>query len=94
MPGISVRIRNTSLEPDAWESACDDILEFLISATPVDTGLCADSWELDYGDDESVFSNDTEYASYLEDGWSDQAPNGMIKELLSGPLDDIVSGYR
>jgi hypothetical protein len=66
----------------AWFSLCEDIYQFLVEITPVDTGLCRDSWEQEVYTEYAIFFNPTEYASYLEDGWSQQAPNGMIKPLL------------
>jgi len=93
MPAISVKINNTSLDEFSWLSLCDEILQFLIDKTPVDTGLCRDSWSSDVNNDQAVFFNPTEYASYLEDGWSKQAPDGMIKPLLDS-LTSMVQGYK
>ena len=93
MPAISIKINNSSLDDFSWFSLCDEVLQFLQDITPIDTGLCRDSWEAEVDIDRAIFFNPTEYASYLEDGWSDQAPNGMIKPLLDN-LQSMVQGYK
>ena len=92
MPGISLENTNTSLDGAQWELLCEDVLSFLEEITPVDTGLCRDSWEMQISDTDAVFTNDTEYASYLDEGWSKQAPQGMIQPLLR-ILPKMVQGY-
>ena len=92
MPGISVEINNTSLDDSQWESVCEEVLKFLEEITPVDTGVCRDAWEMDISGDTATFTNDTEYASYLDEGWSSQAPQGMIQPMLQA-LKSIVNGY-
>jgi hypothetical protein len=93
MPGISVQINNSSLDANSFELLCEEVLAFLEEITPVDTGLCRDSWEMDFAEDECTFTNDTEYASYLDEGWSKQAPQGMIQPMLQ-ELPSMVSGYK
>jgi len=93
MPAISVRIRNSSLDGFAWEAVKDEFFQLLIDLTPVDTGLCRDSWEREDNGDVFIAFNPTEYASYLDEGWSKQAPRGMIRPALD-ELENIVAGYR
>lgn len=93
MPAISLTIENTSLEEQDFEDLCNDVFNELVALTPVDTGFCADSWEMDFQGDSCTFYNPTEYASYLEDGWSNQAPSGMIGPVLAD-LPALVRGYR
>ena len=92
MPAISLTINNTSLEEDQFRDACDEMLDLLMDLTPVDTGFCRDSWTMDFSSDECTFYNDCEYASYLDEGWSQQAPNGMIGPALE-KLPEIIRGY-
>lgn len=83
MPAISFTIENGSERPEPeWREICDQMFEFLYEITPVDTGVCRDSLEMDYGYTETTFTYPVEYASYLDEGWSKQAPNGMIQPAL------------
>lgn len=72
-----------SLSPAIWEDICNDLLNFVQDITPVDTGYCQEHWEMDVSDTDATFYNSAEYASFLDDGWSNQAPAGM-----SGPAKD------
>lgn len=92
MPAISLTINNTSLDEDQFRDVCDEMLDLLMDLTPVDTGVCRDAWMMDFSSDSCTFSNQTEYASYLDEGWSDQAPNGMIGPALQ-KLPEIIQGY-
>jgi hypothetical protein len=93
MPGISLTVMNTSnLEPEDWDDLCGRILDRLEELTPVDTGFCQSNWEETHDDESATFTNDTDYASYLDDGWSQQAPNGMTEPLLD-ELPSMVDDY-
>jgi hypothetical protein len=92
MPAISLTIRNTSLEEDVFRDVCDEMLDVLRDLTPVDTGFCRDSWYMAFDSAETTFYNDAEYASYLDDGWSSQAPSGMTGPALDR-LQGIIDGY-
>lgn len=92
MPAISLTIQNTRLEPEQFRDVCDEMLDLLMDLTPVDTGFCRDSWYMDFSDEECTFRNEAEYASYLDEGWSTQAPNGMTGPALER-LPEIVQGY-
>ena len=92
MPAISLTIENTSLSPEEFDSLCADVFRELQDNTPVDTGFCRDQWEYWIQGDTATFYNSTEYASYLEDGWSSQAPMGMIGPVLRD-LPSMVNGY-
>ena len=92
MPGIRLVIENTSLDLDKWESVCNDLFEFIVDITPEDTGYCKDQWDMNLEDTSCEFVNDCEYASYLDEGWSKQAPNGMIGPALQ-MLPKLVQGY-
>lgn len=94
MAGIDVTITNTSLDAADWESVKDEFFQLLVDLTPVDTGLCRDSWyREDLGPNKFICVNPTPYASYLDEGWSKQAPNGMIGPALA-ELPHMVAGYR
>ena len=94
MGTIAVTIVNTTLDPQDFDSLCDDFLDLLMDLTPVDTGFCQDSWSITSQDDEAAtFYNSAEYSSYLDEGWSDQAPNGITGPALD-QLDDLVDKYK
>lgn len=84
MPSIEVTISNDlGLEPDEFQSLCDDIYNEIIDNTPVDTGYAQSRWEINFINDNTCeISNDCDYISYLEDGHSKQAPNGMVDIAL------------
>jgi hypothetical protein len=88
-----MEIDNETMEPEGWAQLCDDVLQALIDITPVDTGFCQSNWEMDVEDDRATFTNDTEYASYLDEGWSSQAPRGMTGPVLAA-LPRMAARYR
>lgn len=93
MGTVTLTVRNRwRLSGDDWESFSEDFKELLEELTPVDTGYCQESWEMDVGDDQTTFHNSAEYSSFLDDGWSDQAPSGMTSPALD-ELDSLVEPY-
>lgn len=93
MPTISFSVsRPDDFPVENWEAAMQDLFDYLVEITPVDTGYCADSWEMDVDDDGAEFFNGADYSSYLDEGWSSQAPQGMIDPALD-KLGDILSNY-
>lgn len=66
----------------------DDLFRLIVDATPVRTGYAQSQWKLDG----TTISNDCDYISFLEDGWSDQAPDGMVAPALE-QLSDIIQTY-
>lgn len=82
MPSIKATLINSNpqeITADDWESICNDLFDIVIENSPVDTGAFQDAWELTMiSDDIYEISNESEYASFLEDGWSNQAPNGVL----------------
>lgn len=86
MPSIEVTIDQSEIPDEVFFPVLDEVFNMIVDATPVATGYAAGQWRLQ-GD---TISNDCEYISYLEDGWSDQAPDGMV-----GPaLDEMPSLLR
>lgn len=45
-------------------------------------GTLKKSWEINFTPTEITISNPQEYAQRIEDGWSSQAPYGMLKKAL------------
>lgn len=90
MPAIQLVIDNTRFDEQEWQSICDQVFTFLQDVTPVDTGVCRDAWEMNWSPVDCQFYNPTEYASYLDEGWSSQAPDGMIRPAIQF-LRDLVS---
>lgn len=93
MPGISLTLNNVSHYPAGqWLDICDNVLSLLQQNTPIDTGYCLEQWQMAFSPTTTYFYNDCEYASYLDEGWSKQSPDGMIRPTLSA-LSSITKGY-
>ncbi len=65
----------------------NDLLARVTQRTPVDTGTAKNGWAIvdkDYSgpDPYAVVANRVFYVIFLEFGWSDQAPNGMLRISL------------
>ena len=84
--------RPDDIPVDVFLHAMEDFQDLLIELTPVDTGFCSESWELQLDEDLAVFHNDAEYSSYLDEGWSKQAPQGMTDPALE-QLPDIFDEW-
>ena len=84
MASISVTITNNlDLSEEDFFSLCETIFNDIVDNTPVDTGYCQSKWEFSMlSPDECEISNPCDYVSYLEDGHSKQAPNGMVQIAL------------
>lgn len=83
MPAISIEVTNETMNPDGFMLMCERGLEILKDLTPVDTGFCRDQWEIaELSGSYCQYYNSTEYVSYLDDGWSKQAPDGMTRPFL------------
>lgn len=97
MGTVRLAIRRPDDIPDSvFLNAMDDFLQVLIELTPVDTGFAASSWEMAGDENLMVFYNNAEYSSYLDDGWSQQAPDGMTDpalEQLPNILDEWLLKY-
>lgn len=94
MPGISFHVDQDWLPDDVFWPAVDDLLAIIEELTPVDTGYAQSNWRLRSSSGGATFENDTPYISYLEDGWSDQAPDGMIGPALDLFPDILKQYYR
>lgn len=93
MPDISITIsRPADVPPEAFIGAMEEAFQMLVDGTPVDTGTCQAAWVSDISDEEATFYNPTEYASYLDEGISDQAPNGIIDPVLA-EIPDLFNEY-
>jgi len=94
MPGISFNIEQSWVPDDVFWPAVDDLFEILIQLTPVDTGFAQSNWEYRQSSGGVEFYNDTDYISYLDEGWSDQAPSGMTEPALDLFPDILKSYYK
>lgn len=94
MPGVHISVGNyLNLSVDDFTAICEELINQLIEATPVDTGYCADHWRYTVINDDLIeIWNDTEYLSYLEDGHSKQAEAGWIENILSN-MSEIIFNY-
>ena len=90
---IRIVIENTSLSPEDFTSLMEDSLEWVIEHTPVDTGYCASQWNMFEDGSIGELFCDCEYAQYLDQGWSSQAPNGITEPFLQ-ELPSLVEKYR
>ncbi len=96
MPSINATLINSNpyeITPDIWESICFDVYDLCVAYSPVDTGAFQSAWEIvQLSDDIFEISNPSEYASFLEDGWSEQAPDGCLEKAINR-LPSIIRGY-
>jgi hypothetical protein len=96
MPSIKATLINSNpdnISVEDWASICEELFWIVVDSSPVDTGYFKDAWELNQiSDDIWEIFNPTEYASFLEEGWSDQAPNGMLQPAMD-ELSSIISSY-
>ena len=93
MSTIRLAIRKPDDMPDAvFFGAMEDFLQLLIELTPVDTGFCAASWEMQLDEVLAIFYNNAEYSSFLDEGWSKQAESGMTDPALE-QLPDIFDEW-
>ena len=61
----------------------DEMLIRVVERTPVDSGQAKESWVRE----DTGFSSYLPYINRLEDGYSDQAPNGMVRITLEESQD-------
>lgn len=70
-----------------------DIHNEVVTRTPVDTGRARASWDYSFttsnGVVEGHINNYVEYIVYLEHGWSDQAPAGMVAISLTNAAERL-----
>ena len=74
--------RPKSVPLDTWYEVAKKCLDYVIDISPVDTGRFSESWTLSTTDEGFVLHDDCEYSSYLDRGWSKQAPQGLTRPLL------------
>lgn len=79
--GISYTLQQDDMPDEVYRPLMEEILDMLIDLTPVSTGYAASRWRLN----DDTCENDCEYAEYLEEGISAQAPDGII-----GPVSEQV----
>ena len=93
MGTLAVRIeRPVDIPEDVFFSAVQDLFENMVAMSPIDTGNFMGSWELHSDGDIALIINDADYASYLDDGWSKQAPDG-ITDVCLAELPDLFNQY-
>lgn len=82
MPGISLQINTTRLSEGVFDQICQEVFDYCVAISPVDTGFFQDHWEMSLAYPSCTIYNDADYASYLDDGWSSQAPNGVTEPAI------------
>lgn len=83
MSAVGLVLKNPGLDDDLFNEMCEDALETLRAATPVDTGNAQAGWQLNKTGSTATIGNPVEYSSFLEHGHSSQAPSGMFSALGS-----------
>lgn len=84
MSSLSVTLTNDiGLSEDQFAAICERVFDEIVARTPVDTGRCADAWTITMDGNTCYIDNPTPYVSFLEDGHSQQAPNGMVAITLA-----------
>jgi hypothetical protein len=86
MPDVRATLVNSNpgeISSKDWFEICLQVYDLVIALSPVDTGNYRDSWEInEIAPDIMELYNPVEYASFLEDGWSSQAPNGVLEPAI------------
>lgn len=85
MSGIRLVVRTSSLGEDEFAEVCDQLMDFIVESSPVDTGYFASQWDMSFDYPTCTYTNDTPYASFLDEGSSQQAPDG-----ITGPARDYL----
>ena len=96
MPAISTTLINSNpqeISPEIWQDICMEVFNACVGLSPVDTGLFQSSWQMYWHSYDIIeIINPVEYASFLEDGRSKQAPNGIIEPAIR-ELPNIIRRY-
>ncbi len=86
MPDVRATLINSNpqeIDEDTWIQICIEVFDLVVANSPVDTGNFRDSWEItEVAPGIIEIYNPVEYASFLEDGWSSQAPNGVLEPAI------------
>ena len=90
MGTISFEVSQDDLPDEVFYPVMEEIYNQIVEATPVRTGFAQSQWKYEETGSSVDISNDCEYISYLEDGWSDQAPDGMVGPAMDN-LPDLLS---
>jgi Bacteriophage HK97-gp10, putative tail-component len=92
MGAVVQQIKNPGLDPVQWNNACNAMLAYLKSETPVRTGVLRDGWKMNMGSSVVSFVNNTPYAEWVNDGTPRMAPRDMTGKLLS-VAEEIADKY-
>lgn len=86
MPDVKATLINSNpqeVSVEDWAEICYELFSLVLANSPVDTGAFVASWELNQiADDIWEIYNPIGYASFLEDGWSGQAPRGVLDPAI------------
>lgn len=96
MPDVRAVLVNANpdeIDVEVWTEICFEIYNIVLANSPVDTGNFMAAWQLNQlAPDVFELYNPLEYASFLEDGWSDQAPNGVVGPAIE-ELPGLLQSY-
>ena len=96
MPDVRATLVNSNpkeISEEVWAEICFELFNIVLANSPVDTGEYLANWQLNrLADDIWELYNPLEYASFLEDGWSGQAPNGVVGPAID-ELPEILRDY-
>lgn len=85
--------RDKEIPVEVFEATVLEVFDLIVSATPVDTGFAISQWFIAITKNICNIWNEAEYISFLEDGWSDQAPDGMVGPALDQLPDILTEKY-
>lgn len=96
MPDVRTTLVNSNpqeISEEVWANVCLEVFNTVLANSPVDTGEFLAAWQLNQlASDIFEIYNPLEYASFLEDGWSDQSPNGVVGPAID-ELPNILRAY-
>ena len=96
MPDVKATLINSNpqeISDDDWLNICQEVFDLVVELSPVDTGEFKSAWEFNVISNDIIeIYNPLEYASFLEDGWSEQAPDGVLQVAIED-LPSILQSY-
>lgn len=103
MPSITIYLtkKDKRITTGEWGVICYEVFKRIKERTPVRTGRCKSNWDMtDHSEGRGTsyrIFNPTPYVSFLENGHSRQAPEGMVRPTLQ-ELPEIIAlvthGYK
>ena len=90
MATISFEVSQDGLPDEVFYPVMEEVFQQIVDTTPVRTGYAQEQWTYEDTGDGVAIVNECDYISYLEEGWSDQAPDGMVGPAMDA-MPDLLS---